>query len=458
MTSRAGTPRFGTDGLRGVANRELTPELALALGRAAARRLGAGAVLLGRDTRRSGTMLAAALAAGLASEGAIVIDVGVIPTPGIAFLAASRALPAAMISASHNPFADNGIKLLAAGGTKLPDHLERAIEEELDALVAHRGASDRRGPGDVGEVRADPGAAEQYVAHLAGLVDLAGVRVRVLLDCANGAASAVAPAVLTRLGVDAVVLAADPDGTNINAGCGSTHAGALGASVRAAGVGCGLAFDGDADRLIALDETGAIVDGDALLALFAIDLHERGELEGGAVVATVMSNLGLRRTLERRGIALIETPVGDRHVADALEAGGLVLGGEQSGHLIFRRDATTGDGILTAVKLLELLVRRDEPLSRLAAVLERLPQRLATIAVNEPRRLSEADEVWAEVAAVEAELQGAGRVLLRASGTEAAVRVMVEAETDAAVDAAVRRLSFAVARALGAPGADAGRA
>lgn len=452
MTSRPGVPRFGTDGLRGVANRDLTPELALMLGRAAARRLGASAVLLGRDTRRSGTMLAAALAAGLASEGATVVDVGVIPTPGLAWLAAERRLPAAMISASHNPFADNGIKLLAAGGTKLSDPLERAIEEELDALVLTPLTDERPAPDAVGEVRGDPGALGEYVAHLVALAPLRDAGFRVVVDCANGAASTVAPEVLHALGVEAVVLAADPDGTNINAGCGSTHAGELGDTVRAARVSCGLAFDGDADRLIALDETGAIVDGDALLALFAIDLHERGELAGGSVVATVMSNLGLRRTLERRGIGLVETPVGDRHVADALEAGGFVLGGEQSGHLIFRRHATTGDGILTAVELLDLLRRREEPLSKLVSVLERLPQKLRTIAVVEPRRLDGAEEIWSEVAAVETALGSTGRVVLRRSGTEEAVRIMVEAETVQAVDAAVERLSAAVERVLGVPG------
>lgn len=452
MSTRPGVPRFGTDGLRGVANSELTPELALALGRAAARRMAAEAFLLGRDTRRSGTMLASALAAGLASEGAAVVDVGVIPTPGLAWLAGDRQLPAAMISASHNPFADNGIKLLSAGGTKLPDHVERAIEEELDALVAGTAAhEDRRGGGAVGEVVRDDDAAESYVAHLAQLAELGGARLRVVCDCANGAASLAAPEVLRRLGVEAVVLAADPDGTNINAACGSTHAGALGEPTRAAGATCGLAFDGDADRLIAIDENGAIVDGDALLALFAIDLHERGELTGDAVVVTVMSNLGLRRALAARGIGLVETPVGDRHVADGLEAHGLVLGGEQSGHLIFRRHATTGDGILTAVKLLELLARTKRPLSELAAVMQRLPQELRTIAVREPRRLAAARAVWDEVAAVEAELGDGGRVLLRASGTEPAVRVMVEAETTELVAACVARLTAVVERELGAP-------
>jgi phosphoglucosamine mutase len=455
MSPRPGAPRFGTDGLRGVANTELTPELALALGRAAARQIGAGRFLLGRDTRRSGTMLAAALAAGLTAEGATVVDVGVIPTPGLAWLASDRQLPAAMISASHNPFADNGIKLLSRGGTKLADATERAIEGDLDALLGVDPLAalpdGGRAGGGVGEVIAEPGAGAHYVAHLSSLADLRGAKLRVLCDCANGAASRFAPAVLGRLGVDAVVVAADPNGTNINAGCGSTHADELGEPVRSAGAQCGLAFDGDADRLIALDESGRVIDGDHLLAMFAIDLHARGELAGDAVAVTVMSNLGLRRALAAHGIGVIETPVGDRHVADALEAHGLVLGGEQSGHLIFRRHATTGDGILTAVKLLELLVRRDEPLSALAAVMQRLPQQLRNVAVRQPSRLAEARAIWDEVAAVEAELRENGRVLLRASGTEATVRVMVEAETPETVAACVERLVAVVEAELGAP-------
>ncbi len=445
--------RFGTDGIRGVANVELTPELALALGRAAARQLPGAEFLVGRDTRRSGPMLESALAAGLASEGARVVDVGVIPTPGLAWLAASRRQPAAMISASHNPFADNGIKLLSPQGTKLPDLTERAVEDELDRILTGDHAGHRPGPvgRGVGDLVADPSLALAYLEHLAGSVELGPRRLRVVCDCANGAASPIAPEVLRRLGVDAVVVAAEPDGTNINEGCGSTHASALGPRVVAEGADVGICFDGDADRLIALDHRGEVVDGDQLLALFAFDLRERNLLDGDGVVATVMSNLGLRRALEGRGIRLVETPIGDRHVADALEAHGLVLGGEQSGHIVFRREATTGDGILTALKLLELVSRDGRPLHELAAgAMVRVPQLLRNVPVAEPGRLKTASAIWAEASAVEAQLGETGRVLLRASGTEAAVRVMVEAESAEHAASAAARLVEVVRRELGA--------
>ena len=446
--------RFGTDGIRGVANFELTPELALALGRAAARHLPAREFLVGRDTRRSGPMLQAALSAGLASEGTRVVDVGVVPTPGLAWIAADRHSPGAVISASHNPFEDNGIKLLSATGSKLPDALELEIESELDAVIlgsaAHLAPRGVPAGSGVGEIVSDPGLVEAYLDHLLSSVDLAGARLRVVCDCANGAASPIAPRVLERAGVDAVVVAACPDGTNINAGCGSTHAADLAGRVVAEGADLGLCFDGAADRLIALDRHGAVVDGDQLLAMFAIDLQNRGALDNGALVATVMSNLGLKRSLERRGIAVVETPIGDRHVADALDRDGLVLGGEQSGHIVFRREATTGDGILTALKLLELLARTARPLDELASdSMSRLPQELRNVRVPEPGRLGAASAVWAEVTAVEELLGESGRVLLRASGTEAAVRVMVEAESSEHARSAVDRLVAAVRRELG---------
>lgn len=448
------TLRFGTDGLRGVANRELTAELALSLGRAAARRMGAPAFLVGRDTRRSGGLLVAALAAGLASEGALVVDVGVVPTPGLAWLAADRGMPAAMVSASHNPFHDNGIKLLSPGGTKLADALEREIEEELRRLAADREPPARAGA-EVGEVVLEPAARDAYVAHLVRAVDLDGRRpLKVVCDCANGAAAPLAADVLGGVGVDAVVVAAEPDGININDGCGSTHAERLGPVVVEHGADLGLCFDGDADRLIALDHLGRVVDGDQLLALFALDLRQRGELRNDAIAVTVMSNLGLRRALEAAGIAVVETPVGDRHVADAMTAHDLVLGGEQSGHLVFRREATTGDGLLTGVKLLELVGRRGRPLAELVdAAMRRLPQELATVRVADPRRLEGAAEVWAEVEAVRAALDGRGRVLLRPSGTEPVVRVMVEAETAEEAALCTTRLVKAVEDALAPPDA-----
>jgi phosphoglucosamine mutase len=444
-------PRFGTDGIRGVANSDLTPEIAVALGRAAARRLGSPACVVGRDTRRSGPMLQAALAAGLASEGCDVIDVGVLPTPGLAFVAGARQMPAAMISASHNPFADNGIKLFGPGGTKLSLETEVAIQDELDSLFSLRpdASPEERSP-SVGVISADSGAVSSYVHRLVSLVDGQALVDRlVLVDCANGAASTVAPSVFRRLGLEHEILFAEPDGANINAGCGSTHPEALAAEVLRRGAALGIAFDGDADRMLAVDHTGAVVDGDQLLAMFAIDRRERGVLNGEKVVITVMSNLGLRVSFAERGIGMVETPVGDRHVADAMEAEGLVLGGEQSGHLIFAEHALTGDGLLTALLLLELLGRRGESLAELAAAsMRRFPQVLENVPVAEPARLAAAESVWSEVSAVESELGTSGRVLLRPSGTESCVRVMVEAPTPELATASAGRLVEAVRRAL----------
>jgi phosphoglucosamine mutase len=451
--------RFGTDGLRGVANTELTPELALSVGRAAARRLNHHVFLVGRDTRRSGPMLQAALSAGLASEGVRVVDVGVIPTPGLAWLSATRGAAAAMISASHNPFPDNGIKLLSPAGTKLPDAAERAVEEELDALLRSGHVTGQALPGTgVGALETDSGAVAEYAGHLVGSVKLEeGRRLKVVCDCANGAASAVAPRVFSDLGVEATFLSIHPDGTNINDGCGSTHPETLAATVRETGADLGLGFDGDADRMLAVDHRGVLVDGDELLAMFARDLDGRGELDQRAIAVTVLSNLGLRRALQATGILVHETPVGDRHVADAIDTHGLILGGEQSGHIIFRRHATTGDGLLSGLKLLELLARRQESLCLLAAeAMTRLPQVMVTVPVTDPRRLDDATAVWDELHRVEAELGERGRVLLRASGTEPAVRVMAEAETEELAREVVDRLVKAVRAALGPGSGGAG--
>ncbi len=457
--------KFGTDGLRGVANAELTPELVLALGRAAARVIPAPEFIVGRDTRLSGPLLQAALGAGLASEGVRVADVGVIPTPGVAWLSATRQLPAAMISASHNPFPDNGVKLFAAGGTKLSDPVERALEAELARLAgepaASRGTASLSSPdvktvvgASVGRIDPHPAGVDEYSDHLVAALEgrrLDGLRC--VLDCASGAASGVGPSVLARLGADVSVIADAPDGTNINDGCGSTHPEALQRAVVAAGADVGLAFDGDADRVLAVDHTGTLVDGDHLMALFAVDLQERGLLASDTVVVTVMTNLGMLLALEERGIRVCQTTVGDRHVLAAIEEGGYTLGGEQSGHIIFRRLATTGDGILTGLQLLDLLRRRARSLAELAGeAMTRLPQELVSVAVAEPEQLASAGAVWNEVAAVEAELGRAGRVLLRASGTEPVVRVMVEAQSAEQARAAVDRLCGAVRRQLGDAG------
>jgi phosphoglucosamine mutase len=443
-------PRFGTDGIRGIAGVDLTPELALALGRAAARIVPGSPFLLGRDTRQSGTMIQSALAAGITAEGVDVVDAGVIPTPGLAWLAADRGVPAAMVSASHNPFGDNGIKLLGAGGTKLATKLEVAIQDELDRLGSPGGKSEGPAGQRLGEVESDPDALWQYAEHLEGVVE-GGARLdaEVVIDCANGAASTVAPAVLDRLGIRHTVLSAEPNGVNINAGCGSMHLEQLREAVVASHAALGVAFDGDADRMLAVDHTGELVDGDQLLAMFAFDLVERDLLTGGSIVVTVMSNLGLRRALRARGIEIVETPVGDRYVTDAIEANGLVLGGEQSGHIVFRRHGMTGDGILTALLLFELVARRGVSLSELAAgAMTRLPQVLRNVHVAEPARLADARGVWDELALVTSELGDDGRVVLRASGTEPLVRVMAEATTHELASEVVDRLAAAVMREL----------
>lgn len=449
-------PRFGTDGIRGVAGSELSPELALALGRAAARLIEGSPFLLGRDTRLSGAMIQSALAAGITAEGADVVDVGVIPTPGLAWLASERGMPAVMVSASHNPFDDNGIKLLGAGGTKLATEAEVAIQDELDELLgtaaSARDPSTCRTGSALGSVRYDPDAVSDYVGHLADFVPgAARFSGEVVVDCANGAASGVAPAVLARLAVPHFVLSADPDGVNINAGCGSTDLELLRKEVVARGAALGVAFDGDADRMLAVDHEGGLVDGDHLLAMFATDLAEHDLLAGDAIVVTVMSNLGLRLALAARGIGVVETPVGDRHVSDAIESEGLQLGGEQSGHIIFRRHGLTGDGILTSLLLLELVSRRGRPLAELATEsMTRLPQVLTNVPVADPGRLQSAGAIWEEVALVESELGDRGRVLLRPSGTEAVVRVMAEAPTHELAVEVVERLAAVVGRELSA--------
>jgi phosphoglucosamine mutase len=447
--------RFGTDGVRGVANEELTAELALALGRATARILPAPAFVVGRDTRRSGPLLQAALAAGLATEGADVIDLGVIPTPGVAAVAQARKIPGAMVSASHNPFADNGIKLFSLLGTKLPTEVEAEIERELDSVMADPDRPPRRPTGhSVGRISTDPEAAELYRDQLRAALDgrsLDGLRV--VVDCANGAASAFAPGVLRDLGADVTVLHDAPDGSNINDKCGSTNPEELARTVVERGAELGLALDGDADRVIAVDHAGAIVDGDVLLALFALDLSERGRLAGNTVVVTVMTNLGFRLAMEAKGIGVRETDVGDRHVLAALDADGLSLGGEQSGHIIFRSLSTTGDGVLTGLALGELMRRSGRSLAELSdGLVVRVPQVLVNVPIPQPERLTDCAEVWEAVVRAEAELGHDGRVLLRASGTEPLVRVMVEARLEADANAVAAQLTGIVEAALGQVG------
>lgn len=438
--------KFGTDGVRGVANVELTPELALLLGRSAARVLGGDRWYIGRDTRRSGGLLTAALAAGLASEGVEVCDLGVLPTPGVAHASALHDCPAAMISASHNPFGDNGIKLFAAGGRKLSDDVEAALESELTVLGAGGDAHARPAGAEVGTLIADPDALVRYRHRLTVDVldgrDLAGLRV--VVDTANGAASPLAVPVLTDLGATVTAIHDSPDGVNINERCGSTHPADLQAAVVAAAADVGLAFDGDADRVLAVDAHGTLVDGDEIIGICAIDRHERGLLTDDTVVVTVMSNLGFRQGMAARGIRVVDTAVGDRYVLEELDRGGFSLGGEQSGHVIFRDLASTGDGILTGLSLLDVVKRSGRPLHDLAAAtMSRLPQVLVNVRTDrrDPRLL---DKVAPHVRAAEAELGEHGRVLLRPSGTEPLVRVMVEAPTDDQARAVAETLADAV--------------
>ncbi|HEX2196597.1 MAG TPA: phosphoglucosamine mutase [Actinomycetota bacterium] len=442
------TRLFGTDGVRGVANRDLTPDLALALGRAAGLVLAreGGRVVVGRDTRVSGPMLQGALTAGLCSAGSHVLDAGILPTPGVAWLTrAEDASAGAVISASHNPVPDNGIKFFSAVGAKVSGDEEAAIE----ALLADVPTDLPQG-GDVGGVEPVEDAMGRYVAHLTGSIDGPLNGLRVVLDCAHGAAWRVGPETFRRAGADVLALNDTPDGTRINVDCGSTSLDGLAKTVVAEGASFGLGFDGDADRVLAVDETGSVVDGDRIIALAALHLKERGALDGGLVVTTVMANLGLRRALEQAGVDVVTVPVGDRYVAEAMTEHGAVLGGEQSGHVIFSEHATTGDGVLTGLKLAEMVAGAGRPLSELAAVFEPYPQVLLNVPIANRGALEAADEVWTRVREAEESLGESGRILLRASGTEPLVRVMVEAADAATAERVARDLAVLVEEHLGA--------
>lgn len=437
------TLRFGTDGVRGPAS-EFTDALVVALGQAAAQVLGTSAFVIGRDTRESGERLERALGTGLRLGGAQPLSMGVVPTPAVAWVCAQRGVPGAVISASHNPWSDNGIKFFAAGGRKLSDELEAELESALDAVVA---------AGVEFDLSADSNSDTHAVAEWCDAVASSVVAVapmRIVIDCANGAASFVAPGIFRGLGLEVEVLHAQPDGRNINDACGSTHPEDLQWAVVASGAALGLAFDGDADRLLAVDERGELVDGDQLIALFARDLRERGELAGNRVVVTVMSNLGFRLAMDEQGIEVVETPVGDRHVLEALARTSSSLGGEQSGHIVFADRATTGDGVLSGVQLVDLVGRTQTPLSTLAAgVMDRLPQVLRNVRL-EHRRDDIAEAIAGEIAAVEQSLGARGRVLIRLSGTEPLVRVMVEAPTLEQAEEAAGNLAAAVIQACSA--------
>ena len=427
---------FGTDGVRGMANRDVTAELALDVSVAAAHVLGStGAfaghrprAVVGRDPRASGEFLSAAVVAGLASAGVDVVDVGVLPTPGVAYLTSALGVDlGVMLSASHNPMPDNGIKFFARGGQKLPDDVEDAIEQRM-------GEPWERPVGDgVGRINAEPGITEElYISHLVQTlpesVAAAGLRgLRIAVDCANGAASEAGPATLRAAGADVVVINASPDGRNINEQCGSTHMEPLRAAVVASGADLGVAFDGDADRCLAVDHTGALVDGDQIMGILATAMRDRGELAHDTLVITVMSNLGLTLAMAEAGITTVQTAVGDRYVLEAMRNGGFDLGGEQSGHLVIARHATTGDGILTALQMAARIAESGRSLAELASGIQRLPQVLVNVSGVDRARAQTDEGVRDAVSAAEARLGQDGRVLLRPSGTEPVVRVMVEA-------------------------------
>jgi phosphoglucosamine mutase len=447
---------FGTDGVRGVAGEFLTPELALALGRAATRETQAARpqVLIVRDTRESGEMLQAALAAGVSAAGGDALLGGVLPTPAAPLLIGRYGFDLAVVlSASHNPFQDNGIKFFAGDGYKLTDETEMAIEREL-ARAAEAGAQGTGGPLSdapsstaIGHIRELRGAPEDYLRELHvrfSELDLHGVDV--LLDCANGATFLLAPEIFRRLGADVTVVADAPDGRNINAGCGSTHIDALAERVVAGGHALGFAFDGDGDRVLAVDRRGEVVDGDELMALATLHLRDSGRLSGNGVAVTVMTNYGFHVAMERAGVTVAITNVGDRYVLEELRDRGWALGGEQSGHIIDMGFNRTGDGIASALLTLEALGGRD--LSERDAM-SKLPQRLVNVRVRDRGALAQAREVDAAVQAVELELAGRGRVLVRSSGTEPLVRVMVEAPTDEEADEVCGRLVALVERELG---------
>ena len=437
---RARTISFGTDGVRGVANRDLTPEDALRLGLAAAGAFG-GTVIVGRDTRLSGGMLSGALSAGLSAGGVRVVDLGVIPTPGVAALAPRLgASAAAVVSASHNPYPDNGIKFFSGEGRKLSLEKEREIEGLTGRDVEQRPTGDGIGPMESLE-----DASGLYVQNVLGRLSPDAAGLKVLLDCANGAAYRAAPETFGRIGADVTVVGVEPSGTNINEGCGSTHIGNLDAS----GHDVAFAFDGDADRVLAVDERGDVVDGDKILAILARDLKERDAL--GGVVVTVMSNLGFFKAMEAMGVPYRVTPVGDRHVAEEMLRTGASVGGEQSGHVILSEHATTGDGLVTALALLDVMVRSGKKLSELARVMEVYPQRLINVSVGgaaSAKAVAALDEVERAVAGAEERLGSEGRILLRPSGTEPVVRVMVEHEEEAVC----REVCAEVARVVGAAG------
>jgi len=442
---------FGTDGVRGLANKDITSESALKLAQAAAIVLGEQArtrgqkpiAVIGRDPRISGEFLAAAISAGLASSGVDVFDAGVIPTPATSFLTADLDADfGVMISASHNPAPDNGIKFFSRGGHKLDDAVEDAIEKALsEKPLTPIGA-------EIGHVKEFADARSRYLVHLQGTLPNSLKGIKVVVDCANGAASDIAPKAFRDAGAEVVVIGNEPDGYNINLGCGSTHLSALQAAVVEHGADVGIAHDGDADRTLAVDATGAIVDGDQIMAILAVAAKARGDLSRNTLVATVMSNLGLKIAMKQAGIEMIETKVGDRYVLEVIREGGYTLGGEQSGHLIFARHATTGDGILTGLQLLAQMSSTGKSLQELASAMKVYPQVLINVPEVDKSKVDSDPELQKVVQEAKSELGETGRVLLRASGTEPLVRVMVEAQDAGTAQSWAERIARVVEKQL----------
>ncbi|MGI8988455.1 MAG: phosphoglucosamine mutase [Bryobacteraceae bacterium] len=436
---------FGTDGIRGVAGEPpLDRRTVFAFGRALGKDLKQGEVLIGMDTRESGPWIAAQVAAGLGFEGIRTRFAGIVTTPGVAYLTRSRAFAAGvMISASHNPYRDNGLKVFAASGFKLPDDEEHLIEQEIFRLLP---------PGEVPDAPAlaiDPGLDRQYCDFLLSTLSVPLTGMRLVLDCGNGAASHLAPELFRRAGANVVAIHARPDGRNINLDCGALHAGGLQEAVLQHRADAGVAFDGDADRAMLVSGSGKIVDGDAMLLIAARSLKAAGHLKGNTVVSTVMANLGLEKALDREGIRMMRTPVGDKYVLEEMERLGAVLGGEQSGHVIFRESATTGDGMLTALRIFEIARRADSDLDRLTQDLDIYPQKLVNVRVRRRETLENLPSVAREIANANESLDGTGRVLVRFSGTEPLARVMVEARDARHVDEFTGRIAAAILAELG---------
>lgn len=440
---------FGTDGVRGIANIEpMTAETVLRLGRAIAHVVKAAPrrhrIIIGKDTRLSGYMIESALTSGICSMGVDVMLVGPLPTPGIAFLTRSmRADAGVVISASHNPFQDNGIKFFDGTGFKLPDDSEREIERLLsEDEIAHL----RPVATEIGKAHRIDDATGRFNVYLKGTfprhLTLDGLKV--VIDCANGAGYRVGPEVFDELGADVVAIGVDPNGTNINEGCGALHPELLTERVRREGAAVGIAIDGDGDRVIFVDENGGVVDGDELLAIIGLALQDEGALPNAGIVATVMSNLGLEVALREHGVRLVRVAVGDRYVVEEMRRGGYVLGGEQSGHLVCLDHSTTGDGLLTALRVLALMIEKGKPLSELRRVMQRFPQALVNVTVRERRNLGEVASVSQAIARARAELGERGRVLVRYSGTEPLVRVMVEGDRPQVVDRLVHEIAESV--------------